>query len=135
MKASSVSFPAAVLMVVAGMIWGIIMAVSRDHSAMPAHAHLNLLGWVSLFLFGVFYHLHPAIDRSRTALVQVVIWFIGTVILTIGVGLIHTGHDIGDPIAAVGSLTVFAAMLLFGWLVVRREQTANAFQASTVPAE
>ena len=135
MKASSVGFPAAVLMVVAGMIWGIIMAVSRDHSAMPAHAHLNLLGWVSLFLFGVFYHLHPAIDRSRTALVQVIIWIIGTVILTIGVGLIHTGHDIGDPIAAVGSLTVFAAMLLFGWLVVRREQTAKGFHASTVPAE
>ena len=135
MKASSVSFPAAVLMVAAGMIWGIIMAVSRDHSAMPAHAHLNLLGWVSLFLFGVFYHLHPATDRSRTALVQVVIWIIGTVILTIGVGLIHTGHDIGDPIAAVGSLTVFAAMLLFGWLVVQREQTAKAFHASTVTAE
>ncbi len=135
MKASSVSFPAAVLMVVAGMIWGIIMAVSRDHSAMPAHAHLNLLGWVSLFLFGVFYHLHPAIDRSRTALVQVIIWIIGTVILTIGVGLIHTGHDIGDPIAAVGSLTVLAAMMLFGWLVVRREQTAKGFHASTVPAE
>ena len=135
MKASSLSFPAAVLMVVAGMIWGIIMAVSREHSAMPAHAHLNLLGWVSLFLFGVFYHLHPAIDRSRTALIQVSVWIIGTVVLTIGVGLIHTGHDIGEPFAIIGSLTVFAAMLLFGWLVVRREQTAKAFRASAVPAE
>lgn len=86
MKASSLSFPAAVLMVVAGMIWGIIMAVSRDHSAMPAHAHLNLLGWVSLFLFGVFYHLHPAIDRSRAALIQVSTWIIGTVVL---LSLIH----------------------------------------------
>lgn len=135
MKASSLSFPAAVLMVIAGMIWGIIMAVSRDHSAMPAHAHLNLLGWVSLFLFGVFYHLHPAIDRSRAALIQVSTWIIGTVVLTIGVGLIHTGHDIGEPFAITGSLTVFAAMLLFGWLVVRREQTAKAFRTSAVPAE
>lgn len=135
MKASSLSFPAAVLMVVAGMIWGIIMAVSRDHSAMPAHAHLNLLGWVSLFLFGVFYHLHPAIDRSRAALIQVSTWIIGTVVLTIGVGLIYTGHDIGEPFAITGSLTVFAAMLLFGWLVVRREQTAKAFRTSAVPAE
>ena len=106
MKASSVSFPAAVLMVVAGMIWGIIMAVSRDHSAMPAHAHLNLLGWVSLFLFGVFYHLHPAIDRSRSALVQVGVWIVGTVILTLGVALLHTGHDIGQPFAAIGSVIV-----------------------------
>ncbi len=135
MKASSLSFPAAVLMVVAGMIWGIIMAISQDHSAMPAHAHLNLLGWVSLFLFGVFYHLHPAIDRSRTALIQVAIWIIGTVILTIGVGLIHTGHDVGEPIAAVASFIVLAAMLLFGWLVMRREQTAQNLRMSAVPAE
>jgi hypothetical protein len=135
MKASSVSFPVAVLMVVAGMIWGIIMAVSHDHSAMPAHAHLNLLGWVSLFLFGLFYHLHPAIDRSRAALVQVAVWIVGTVILTFGVGLLHTGHDIGQPFAAGGSFIVLASMLQFGWLVVRREQTAKAFRASAVPAE
>jgi peptidoglycan/LPS O-acetylase OafA/YrhL len=135
MKASSVSFPAAVVMVVAGMIWGIVMAVTQDHSAMPAHAHLNLLGWVSLFLFGVFYHLHPAIDRSRTAIVQVALWIIGTVILTIGVGLVHTGHPGGDPLAAIGSLIVFAAMLLFGWLVVRRQRTAPAARMAAVPAE
>jgi peptidoglycan/LPS O-acetylase OafA/YrhL len=135
MKASSLSFPAAVLMVIAGMIWGIIMAISRDHSAMPAHAHLNLLGWVSLFLFGVFYHLHPAIDRSRSALIQVAAWIVGTVILTIGVWLVHTGHDIGDPIAAAGSLIVLAAMLLFGWLVLQRERTSQAFRASPAAAE
>ena len=135
MKASSVCFPAAVLMVLAGMIWGIIMAISDDHSAMPAHAHLNLLGWVCLFLFGIFYHLHPAIDRSRAALVQVGIWIVGTVILTIGVGLVHTGHPVGDPIAAVGSLIVFAGMLLFGWLVLRRGRVENVMRASAVPAE
>ena len=135
MKASSVSFPAAVLAVIAGMIWGIVMAISRDHSAMPAHAHLNLLGWVSLFLFGIFYHLHPAIDRSKAALVQVTAWIIGTIVLTISVGLIHTGHDAGEPFAIGGSLTVFAAMLLFGWLVVRREHTAPALRPSAVPAE
>jgi len=71
MRASSLSFRAAVVLVVAGMVWGIVMAISQDHAAMPAHAHLNLLGWVSLFLFGIYYHLHPTIDRSRTALVQV----------------------------------------------------------------
>jgi peptidoglycan/LPS O-acetylase OafA/YrhL len=135
MKASSVCFPVAVLMVLAGMIWGIIMAISDDHSAMPAHAHLNLLGWVCLFLFGIFYHLHPAIDRSRTALVQVWVWILTTIILTIGVGLVHAGHPIGDPIAAVGSLIVFADMLLFGWLVLRRERIEAAMRTSAVPAE
>jgi len=85
MKASSLSFQAAVLLVVAGMIWGIVMAISGDHAAMPAHAHLNLLGWVSLFLFGIFDHL--------------------------------------------------ADMLLFGWLVYRREATERVTGRTAMPAE
>ena len=121
MKASTVIFPAAVLMVVAGMIWGIFMAISEDHRALPAHAHLNLLGWVSLFLFGIYYHLHPVLDRSGAAMAQVAVWIAGTIVLTIGVGLVHTGHPIGDPIAAVGAFIVLAAMLLFGWLVWHSE--------------
>jgi peptidoglycan/LPS O-acetylase OafA/YrhL len=135
MKASSLSFQAAVLLAVAGMIWGIVMAASGNHTAMPAHAHLNLLGWVSLFLFGIFYHLHPAIDRSRTAMVQVCVWIVATVILSVGVALVHTGHEIGDPIAAVSSLIVVADMLLFGWLVLRRESAEATAPRSAFPAE
>ena len=67
MKASSLSFFIAVLMAAVGMVWGIVMAVSQDHSTMPAHAHLNLLGWVSLFLFGIFYRFHPSLDAARIA--------------------------------------------------------------------
>jgi drug/metabolite transporter (DMT)-like permease len=122
MKASSLSFQAAVLFAIAGMIWGIQMAISDDHSAFPAHAHLNLLGWVSLFLFGIYYLLHPTLDRSRTAMIQVWIWIAGTIILAIGVAFVHTGHAGGDPIAAVGSLIVLAAMLLFAWLVFKCER-------------
>jgi hypothetical protein len=131
MKASSLSFQAAVLMVVAGMIWGLVMAISGNHAAMPAHAHLNLLGWVSLFLFGIFYHLHPAIDDSRTAMVQVCIWIVATVTMTTGVGLIYSGHEMGDPIAAVGSLGVLLGMLVFGWLVYRREDAKWTAARST----
>jgi peptidoglycan/LPS O-acetylase OafA/YrhL len=135
MRASSLSFQTAVLFVLAGMVWGLQMAISNDHSAFPAHAHLNLLGWVSLFLFGVYYHLHPSLDRSRTALMQVSIWIVGTIIMAIGVGLVHTGHEAGDPIAAVGSFIVFAAMLIFGWLVFQRERDPAHQRSAILPAE
>jgi hypothetical protein len=117
------------------MIWGIVMGISEDHSTMPAHAHLNLLGWVSLFLFGIYYHLHPAIDLSGPAVVQVWIWIAGTIILTIGVALVHSGHAIGDPIAAISSLIVFADILLFGWLVFRGQPAEETGRRSPVPAE
>jgi hypothetical protein len=133
MKASSLSFQAAVAMAIAGMVWGIVMAISRDHSAMPAHAHLNLLGWVSLFLFGIFYRLHPTLDGARSSLIQVGIWIAGTIVVTIGVALVHSGRESGDPIAAVGSLIVLLDMALFGWLVLQRERTGVL--RSIAPAE
>jgi hypothetical protein len=37
--------------------------------------------------------------------------------MAIGVGLAHTGHEIGDPLAAVGSLVIFADTALLAWLV------------------
>jgi putative Mn2+ efflux pump MntP len=135
MKASSLSFQAAVLLVLVGMIWGIVMAISQDHSAMPAHAHLNLLGWVSLFLFGIFYHLHPVIDRSRVAMLQVSIWIAATLVLSFGVALVHSGHQIGDAIAGAGSVSVFADMVLFGWLVRRSIHASRLARPSVVPAE
>ena len=129
MKASALSFPAATLLAIAGMIWGIVMAASGDHSAMPAHAHLNLLGWVSLFLFGIFYHLHPAVDHSRAAIVQVSVWIAATVVLTIGVALIYAGQNVGEAIATAGAVVVLTDMLLFGWLVIRREHAAPVGRA------
>jgi len=87
MKASVLSFRAAVLFVIACMIWGIAMGISQDHSTMPAHAHLNLLGWVSLFLFGFYYHLHPSLNMNRLAKAQVWIWIAATVVLTLTLGI------------------------------------------------
>src|SRR5215216_5876908 len=101
MTASSLSFRLAVLFVIAGISMGIGMAVSQDHSIMPAHAHLNLLGWVSLFLFGIYYERRPALDGSRLALIQVGLWSAGTIILTIAVAGIHLGYTAMDPVAAL----------------------------------
>jgi peptidoglycan/LPS O-acetylase OafA/YrhL len=135
MKASSLSFRAGVLFVLAGMIWGLHMGITNDHSAFPAHAHLNLLGFVSLFLFGFYYRAHPSLDRSRVAVAHVWVWIAGTIVMAIGVALVHTGHAGGDPIAAIGSLIVLAAMLTFGWLLFQAERQVTSSAPSAVPAE
>lgn len=119
MTASSLSFRLAIVFIITGMAMGIGMAASQDHSIMPAHAHLNLLGWVSLFLFGIYYERRPALDMSRLALIQVGLWSAGTVILTIAVAAIHLGYPAADRVAAVASLIVLAAMLLFAYFVFR----------------
>jgi len=135
MRASSLSYQSAVLFAIAGIIWGLVMAISENHAAMPAHAHLNLLGWVSLFLFGIFYQLHPSIDRSRVASIQVWIWIAATAVMAVGVGMVTTGHMAGDPIAALGSFAALADMLLFAWIVFRRRIAETGSIGSAVPAE
>lgn len=124
MTASVLCFRASMLVLLAGMLWGLQMAISEDHAALPGHAHLNLLGFAALFLFGIFYRLHPAVEASRLAVPQVWIWIVSSIVLAIGVGLAHTGHAIGDPIAAVGSLVVFLDAVLFTWMVFRASPAA-----------
>jgi hypothetical protein len=124
----------AVLCIIAGMLWGLHMAISQDHSAFPAHAHLNLLGWVSLFLFGIYYRLHPALEHDKRAHMQVWSWLVGTVVMAIGVGLVHTGTTAAEPLAAIGSLIVFASILLFAWLLFRSEGAASS-RSAAAPAE
>lgn len=43
----------AVAVALVGMCGGIFMAATQDFTLAPAHAHLNLLGWVTLALYGL----------------------------------------------------------------------------------
>jgi hypothetical protein len=45
------------------------MALS-DHSLLPVHAHINLLGWASMALFGLIGTVHPSITKRRVAAAQ-----------------------------------------------------------------
>ncbi|HWM48896.1 MAG TPA: hypothetical protein VNR11_18495 [Xanthobacteraceae bacterium] len=119
MTASTTSFKWAIALGLTGILIGIAMAASHDHAVMPAHAHLNLLGWVSLFLMGIFYRLHPALDATRAALIQVGAWIVGTVVLAIGVAAIHLGYPAAEPVAVIGSLIVLGAMIGFAVIVFR----------------
>ena len=135
MRASTLSFCAAVCLGIIGMGIGIAMAASGDHSVFPAHAHLNLLGWVSLFLMGVFYRLHPALDTSRVALIQSGIWIGATIVLTCGVAAIYLGRSELEPVAIIGALTVLGDMFMFAYLVFRSELSVPHTSRAMAPAE
>lgn len=119
MTASTLCFRAAVLMLLAGMIWGLQMGLTGNHSAYPAHAHLTLLGFVAPFLFGIFYRLDPKAETNRLAIPQVWIWIVSTIVMSIGIALIRTGQTIGIPITAIGALVLLTDAVLFAWLVFR----------------
>ena len=47
---------------------GIVMGTREDFTLAPVHAHINLLGWVTLALYGLY---HRGVARARNALAWV----------------------------------------------------------------
>ena len=121
MKASDMAFRTAVCLGLVGMTGGVLMAASHNHDLHPAHAHINLLGWVSLFLLGAFYRFNPSLDTRRGAKWQVLAWSFGTIVLSTGVAGIYAGYPQAEPLAAVGSIIVVASMIWFAYFVFRPE--------------
>ena len=52
-----VFFAAACFYIMIGVCWGMYMGITHDTATAPGHAHLNLLGFVSLSIMGGFYAL------------------------------------------------------------------------------
>jgi hypothetical protein len=123
-------FRSAVAFAVLGLSLGLYMALSHDHAQIPTHVHLLMIGWVSMFLFGAFYALVPA-AAGRAALVQ---WWLantGVAVMIPGLWLIFAGTpQIGGPVATLGALVVFAAMLTFAgivwWMTMARHGAATS---------
>src|ERR1700730_18131892 len=104
---------------VLGMLAGIDMGIREDFALAPAHAHLDLVGGVLLFLFGLFYRVVPAAGTSRLAKIQGGLHIVGAIVFPVGVALVilKGKNFIAAPI--VGSLIVTAAMALFAVIVFR----------------
>jgi heme/copper-type cytochrome/quinol oxidase subunit 1 len=106
-------FGSALVYAILGMGLGLHMGMSHDHTQMPTHAHIMLVGWVSFAIFGFFYHLFPSAAEGWLAKVHFWLAEASFLILTTGLFLIFGGSASADPIAGVGSIGLLASMILF----------------------
>ncbi|OUM88645.1 MAG: cytochrome-c oxidase [Bacillus thermozeamaize] len=60
-------FKIAVIYFLIGLGVGLYMSSFQDLRFGSLHAHINLLGWVSMALFGVIYHLFPQAGNHALA--------------------------------------------------------------------
>lgn len=112
----------AALCALVGMSWGIQMSASGDHSLSPAHAHLNLIGWVSLSIFGVYYHLVPSAAESMLAKVHFALAAAGVVIIV--PGIVSALRQTGEAMAKIGSVLTILSMLCFVIVMVLNRSKA-----------
>ena len=104
-------FSTAALCVVAGMVWGIMMAASGDHGMMPAHAHLNLMGWATLALMGTFYALTGKSDRLGW--INYALSTLGVLVSIPSLAMLLAGNQAAEKGATAGAILALLGMLVF----------------------
>ncbi|HEY8007828.1 MAG TPA: hypothetical protein VIE66_13770 [Methylocella sp.] len=113
-------FPISVFLGLTGVALGIFMGIRQDFTLAPAHAHLNLIGFVALFLMALYYRIMPGASVSRLAKIQASISVLGALAFPMGIAsLLLGGRERFEPLVIAGALIVFLGMALFAIIVVR----------------
>ncbi len=110
-------FATAAIFALCGMVWGIQMSATHDHTLSPAHGHLNLIGFVSMSVFGSYYALTPKAAESPLAAVHFVLTVATVVVLTPGIAMAITSQ--GETLAQVGSVLAVVSMAVFVFTILR----------------
>jgi hypothetical protein len=126
----------ATLSLICGVILGIVMAGSHDFQLMPVHAHINLVGWASLALFGLTYRAYPTLARRKLARVHVLLSGSAAVLLPAGIAMAILRQiealAIASSLLWLGGCIVFLVQLL---CLVSESGKAPAAAEDLAPAE
>jgi cbb3-type cytochrome oxidase subunit 1 len=103
----------AVIYLFVGALLGGYMGATENFVLAPVHAHLALLGWASLALAGLIYHLYPA--AALTLLARIHFWLhnIGLPFFMLGLCLVLTGHAAAVPIVSISAASVIIGLAAF----------------------
>ncbi len=94
-----------------GFGFGIWMGIGEHFDLAPVHAHINLVGFASMVLFGLLYRAFPALAQSKLATAHFLIFTIGTILFLAGLPLAQSHQTIA--VAVIGSLSVLIGLLVF----------------------
>jgi hypothetical protein len=101
----------ATISLIAGVLMGIIMGASHDFSLSPVHAHLNLVGWTSMALFGLVHRAYPELAAQKLAKIHLALAAPSALLFPVGIGLAVLANQ---PALAIGaSLLWLVGCLVF----------------------
>jgi hypothetical protein len=111
-------FILAIIYAICGMILGLSMAISHDHTQMPVHAHTMVAGWLMSAVFAFFYHLFPTASASRLAPIHFWLTAVSGIALLVSLFFVLGGNPGVEPVTAISSIGFFLGMGLFVWIAL-----------------
>ena len=103
----------AVVYLVIGACLGLAMGIKENFVLAPVHAHLLLLGWASLALAGLIYHLYPGAAATRLASVHFWLHNVGLPVFMVGLGMLLTGTAGAGPVVGIAATVVLVGLAVF----------------------
>lgn len=119
----------AVIYGLVGMGLGIFMAASGDHGQAPTHAHINLIGWASMGIFGLAYRAWPELNVGIWPKIHFWGWNLGAVLMVLALFMMFSGNMQFEPLAAFSSIVVMLSMLVFAVIVFRPQAAGELAQS------
>jgi cbb3-type cytochrome oxidase subunit 1 len=99
------------LYLIVGIGLGSHMGSSGDHTLAPVHAHINLLGFTLMTVFGLAYRLIPALADGFLAKAHFWLHQIGTLILLVALYLMMSGTVAAESIGFIFPITEILVLL------------------------
>lgn len=112
-------FLSALVYSVLGVLLGNIMGATHDHSQMPTHAHIMVVGWVSFAVFGFFYHLFPSAGAGLMAKIHLVAAEFSLAVMIIALYIQYGGNPAIEPVLAISAMIFGATFVLFAFIASR----------------
>ena len=116
----------AVVYLFIGGLMGLGMGITEQFTLAPVHAHVLLLGWASLALAGIVYHLYPAASGTRLATMHFWLHNVGLPVFMVGLAMLLSGNATGGAITAAGATAVLVGLALFSTNVLVHAKPARA---------
>ena len=103
----------AVVYLFLGACLGLGMGITEKFILAPVNAHLLLLGWASLALAGLIYHIYPAAADTRLARIHFWLHNLGLPVFMVGLGILLTGGPAAGPVVGIGATVVLVGLATF----------------------
>ncbi len=107
---------------------GLVMGIIHNFAFASVHAHLNLLGWVSMAIFGIIYSIFPS--AGETGLAKTHFWLhnIGLPIMQISLFIMILTENAAFTVGTIiGSILVVVGVIMFVINILNVKESQSQF--------
>ncbi|HSC48491.1 MAG TPA: cytochrome-c oxidase [Gammaproteobacteria bacterium] len=115
----------AVTYLLVGATAGVFMGATEQFQFAPVHAHINLLGWVSMALAGLIYHFYPRAGGSKLGVAH--FWMHNLVLppSMVLLAVMLGGRPELEPVVGIFSVLLLLTLVVFATNIYMNVKPSN----------